>query len=121
MLISLVEMGMEAKSKSSGEDEGGGSGGAISAMRALRLFRVFKLFKAGDLRTLLDGIAFTILAVGDYCILLGLFIYVFALLGMSIFAGKIKYDDDGELSLRRVCIQKRSQDSSTVSRVFIFK
>ena len=27
VLISLVEMGMEAKSKSSGEDEGGGSGG----------------------------------------------------------------------------------------------
>ena len=100
VLISLIEMGMEQMSKSSGGDEeGGGSGGAISAMRALRLFRVFKLFKAGDLRTLLDGIAFTILAVGDYCILLGLFIYVFALLGMSIFAGKIKYNDDGELDV----------------------
>jgi hypothetical protein len=60
---------------------------------------VFKLFKAGDLRTLLDGIAFTVLAVGDYCILLGLFIYVFALLGMSTFAGKVKFNEDGELDL----------------------
>jgi hypothetical protein len=99
VLISLIEMGMEQKSKSSGDESGGGSGGAISAMRALRLFRVFKLFKSGDLRTLLNGIAFTILAVGDYCILLSLFIYVFALLGMSIFAGKIKYNDDGEIDL----------------------
>jgi len=89
-------MFIEATSSS---DEAGGSGGAISAMRALRLFRVFKLFKAGDLRTLLDGIAFTILAVGDYCILLSLFIYVFALLGMSMFAGKVKFDDDGEIDI----------------------
>lgn len=79
--------------------ESGGSGGAISAMRALRLFRVFKLFKSGDLRMLLDGIAFTILAVGDYCILLSLFIYVFALLGMSMFAGKVKFDDDGNIDI----------------------
>ena len=96
VLISLIEMFIEATSSS---DEAGGSGGAISAMRALRLFRVFKLFKAGDLRTLLDGIAFTILAVGDYCILLSLFIYVFALLGMSMFAGKVKFDDDGEIDV----------------------
>lgn len=95
-MISLIEMFIEATSSS---DEAGGSGGAISAMRALRLFRVFKLFKAGDLRTLLDGIAFTILAVGDYCILLSLFIYVFALLGMSMFAGKVKFDDDGEIDV----------------------
>jgi hypothetical protein len=51
------------------------------------------------LRTLLDGIAFTVLAVGDYSILLGLFIYVFALLGMSFFAGKVKFDDDGNIDI----------------------
>jgi len=95
VLISLVEMVVEALGN---DDEGGdGSGGAISAMRALRLFRVFKLFKSGDLRMLLDGIAFTILAVGDYCILLLLFIYVFALLGMSMFAGKVKFNADGDI------------------------
>lgn len=99
VLVSLVELAAATGgSQEAGEEhEESGGGGAFSALRAFRLFRVFKLFKAGDLRTLLDGIAFTVLAVGDYCILLALFIYVFALLGMSSFAGKAKFDSDGEL------------------------
>jgi hypothetical protein len=37
--------------------------------------------------------------VGDYTILLGLFVYVFALLGMSFFAGKVKFDEAGDIDL----------------------
>lgn len=59
------------------------------------MFKIFKLFQVGDLRILIDSIAFTITTIGDYVILLCLFIYVFALLGMSFFAGKIAFDDDG--------------------------
>jgi hypothetical protein len=91
VVISLIEM--------FGETTSGGGGGAFSALRAFRLSRIFKIFRAGDLRTLLDGIAFTVLAVGDYSILLGLFIYVFALLGMSFFAGKVKFNEDGDIDL----------------------
>ena len=121
VLISLIEMGLEQKHKMSGDaGEGGGSGGAISAMRALRLFRVFKLFKAGDLRTLLDGIAFTILAVGDYCILLTLFMYVFALLGMSIFAGKIKYNEDGDLDVENGEVPRANFDKVQWAMVSVF-
>ena len=87
VIISLVEMFASS------------SGGAFSALRTFRLSRIFKIFKAGDLRTLLDGIAFTILAVGDYTILLSLFVYVFALLGMSFFAGKTKFNEDGDLDV----------------------
>jgi hypothetical protein len=87
VIISLIEM--------FGESTDGG-GGAFSALRAFRLSRIFKIFRAGDLRTLLDGIAFTVLAVGDYTILLGLFVYVFSLLGMSFFAGKVKFDENGD-------------------------
>jgi hypothetical protein len=90
VIISLVEM--------FGDSTGGG-GGAFSALRAFRLSRIFKIFRAGDLRTLLDGIAFTVLAVGDYTVLLGLFVYVFALLGMSFFAGKVKFDAEGEYNV----------------------
>lgn len=68
--------------------------GFISALRANRLFRVFKLFRSGDLRTLLDSIAFTLVTIKDYTVLLALFIYVFALLGMSFFAEKVKFNDD---------------------------
>jgi len=84
VIISILEMVMA--------EEGGGP---LSALRAFRLFRIFKLFRAGDLRTLLDSIAFTVLTIKDYTILLSLFIYVFALLGMSFFAGQCTFDEEG--------------------------
>lgn len=66
----------------------------FSALRASRLFKIFKLLKAGDLRILLDSIAFTMTSISDYVILLCLFIYVTALMGMSFFAGTMKFDGD---------------------------
>ena len=75
------------------------SGGAISALRAFRLFRIFKLFRAGDLRVLLDSIAFTMTTIGNFIILLVLFIYVYSLLGMQFFAGALRFDAEGNLDL----------------------
>ena len=43
----------------------------------------------------MDSIAFTIGSIGNYSILLCLYIYVMALLGMSIFAGKFRFSDEG--------------------------
>ena len=43
----------------------------------------------------MDSIAFTISSIGNYTILLCLFIYVMALLGMSIFAGAYRFSSDG--------------------------
>jgi len=37
---------------------------------------------------------FTIASISDYVILLMIFIYIFALLGMSFFAGQIKFDPE---------------------------
>jgi len=74
VILSLIELILE-------KEEGGGS--SLGAMRAVRLFRVFKLFKSGDLRILMDSIAFTVTSIGNYSVLLGLFIYVYALLGMT--------------------------------------
>jgi voltage-gated sodium channel len=85
VIVSLIEM----------EVAGNGGGSVFSALRAFRLFKIFKLFKVGDLRILLDSISFTVAAIGDYVILLCLFIYVFALLGMSFFAGAVKFDKYG--------------------------
>ena len=75
-----------------------GSGGGFSALRAFRLFRVFKLFRVGDLRILIDSIAFTVSTIGNYVVLLVLFIYVYALLGMQFFAGKLRFDEEGMIS-----------------------
>lgn len=66
----------------------------FSSFRAFRLFKILRLFRVGDLRILLDSIQFTLTTIGDYVILLLLFIYVFALIGMSFFAGKINFNDD---------------------------
>lgn len=57
------------------------------------------MFQVGDLRILIDSIAFTLTTIGDYVILLLLFVYVFALLGMSFFAGNIKFDKDDNVDL----------------------
>ena len=59
----------------------------MSAFRAFRLFKFFKLAKNGDLSILIDSIMFTISSISDYVILLIIFVYIFALLGMSFFAG----------------------------------
>ena len=71
--------------------------GVFSSFRAFRLFKIFRLFRVGDLRILLDSIQFTLTTIGDYVILLLLFIYVFALIGMSFFAGKMKFDENDKV------------------------
>lgn len=87
VLVSILEFIIQAD---------GEKGGAFSALRAFRLFRILKIFRAGQLRTLLDCITFTLLSIKDYLILLILFIYVLALLGMSFFAGKVTFDGDNQ-------------------------
>lgn len=66
----------------------------FSSLRAFRLFKLFKLFRVGDLRILLDSITFTLSTISDYVILLLLFMFVFALIGMSFFAGKIRFNEE---------------------------
>ncbi|CAI2381758.1 unnamed protein product [Moneuplotes crassus] len=68
---------------------------SFSALRAFRLFRIFKIFRVGNLRVLLDSITMTVGSIGNYVVLLVLFIYIYALLGMQFFAGKLKFDEDG--------------------------
>ena len=76
---------------------GGGGGSAVSALRAFRLFRIVKLARSWEsLKILLDSIAHTIAAIGNFTVLLSLFIYVYSLLGMQFFAGKMRYNEAGE-------------------------
>ena len=71
----------------------------FSVLRTFRVFRIFKLFKIGELRLLLDSIAFTVSEIWSYALLLSFFMYIFALVGMSSFAGKIRFDQEGNLDL----------------------
>ena len=84
VLVSIGEMQFGSSEKNS----------VFSSFRAFRLFKIFRLFKVGDLRILIDSITFTITTIGDYVILLALFIYVFSLIGQSFFAGYLWFDDN---------------------------
>ena len=60
------------------------------------MFRIVKLARSWEsLKILLDSIADTITAIGNFTILLGLFIYVYSLLGMQFYAGKLRFDKNG--------------------------
>ena len=74
-------------------------GGVFLIFRTFRVFRIFKLFKIGDMRMLLDSIIFTVSTIGPYVVFLMFFIYIFALVGMSFYAGKIKFNDDGDVDI----------------------
>lgn len=68
-------------------------------LRTFRVFRIFKLFKVGDMKMLLDSIIFTISTIGPYVIFLSFCIYIFSLVGMSFYAGKVKFDEFDKIDL----------------------
>ena len=92
VIFSFVEIIIAQNSEGSG-------GSSIGALRAFRLFRLFKLFKVGDLRVLLESITTTLGSMGNYTVLLGLYMYITSLLGMQFFAGNLKFDEDGFVDL----------------------
>ena len=82
VISSLVEISISTSSK-----------GIISALRAFRLLRLIKLARSNHtLRCLLDSMAHTVKAIGNFAVILCIFIYVFSLLGMEMFAGKFRFD-----------------------------
>ncbi|CDW82905.1 voltage-gated ion channel superfamily [Stylonychia lemnae] len=67
------------------------SGGAITALRGFRLIRIFKLAKAWKkFQNLLKTIGRTFKDISTFSILLFLFMFIYSLLGMEIFAYKVK-------------------------------
>lgn len=69
------------------------SPGVMSALRAVRFFKFLQFAPDGSsLRLLLDSISHTFVAIGTFTVLLMLFIYVYSLLGMQFFAGKLRFD-----------------------------
>lgn len=68
----------------------------MSAVRAVRFFNFLQFAPDGSsLRLLLDSISHTFLAIGTFTVLLMLFIYVYSLLGMQFFAGRLRFTEQG--------------------------
>jgi|TARA_B110000305_G_scaffold241048_1_gene313599 hypothetical protein len=72
-----------------------GSGGAISALRAIRLLRVFKLARSWtSFRELLQKMIITLKDIRNFSVLMLIFMFIFTLLGMEMYAYRVLYVDD---------------------------
>lgn len=76
------------------------SGGAVSALRAVRLLRIFRLArKWTSFRVLLRMMYETLYDIQYFAVLLFLFIFIEALLGMELFAYNVKFSDGDQTSV----------------------
>ncbi|CAM9453078.1 unnamed protein product, partial [Discosporangium mesarthrocarpum] len=95
VLVGLVELIISPPAILT-NDAGTASGGGISALRSFRLFRVFKLAREWEsMRDLLNTLGKTVLDVGNFGMLLLLFMYIYALVGLQFFANRFHFDDEG--------------------------
>ena len=83
----------------------------FTVLRTFRVMRVLKLFRIGDLRVLIDSITYTLPVIVPYVFLLVFFIYIFSLVGMSFYAGKIKLDDNFKPDLINGTAPRNNYDS----------
>ena len=72
-----------------------GGGGAISALRAIRLLRVFKLARSWtSFRILLEKMVITLKDISNFSVLMFIFMFIYILLGMEIYAYRVQYNND---------------------------
>ena len=75
---------------------GSGGGGMFSVLRAFRLLRVFKLARSWkELNSIITTVFRSVASVTYLSLILVLFIFVFALLGMQLFGYRYEFCDDG--------------------------
>jgi hypothetical protein len=87
--FSVIELGIEFYAKANGLDA---SSTGLGALRTFRLLRVFKLAKSWkDLQKLLLMIMQSVMDVTNAVALLGIIMFIFTLLGMQLFGGKMKW------------------------------
>lgn len=102
VFISLVDVIIYyAIAGSNGEEDqsssSNSSSGAISAMRTFRLLRIFKLAQSWkEFQNLLITIGNTMKDISNFSVLLFIFMFIYSLLGMELFAYKVKFDDDNK-------------------------
>jgi len=75
------------------EEQIGSMGDGLQALRALRLLRVIKLARSWTkLQDILSKTIKSLKDISNFSVLLFLFMYIYALLGMELFANKVRYD-----------------------------
>jgi len=99
-----------------GVTEGGGS--AVTAVRTVRVFRLFKLAKAWkSLQELLLSIAKSLQSAVYFVVLMLLFIFIFAIIGMQNFANVLYFDSLSNDAIALKDVQAMyAADNSTIYR-----
>ena len=84
--MSFIEIGIK-----------GGGPSAFSGLYALNFFKILRSLEyCKSFNLLIESIIHTLQVLGNYCFILGLFIYIYSLLGMQFFAGKLKFNESGQ-------------------------
>ena len=85
--------------------DSGGSNGGLTAFRTFRLVRILKVLRQfGEMQNIFLLIGRMLPAVGGFCVLLILFMYIFVLIGMQLFANTFRFDADGYIVHRNTSI-----------------
>lgn len=80
------------------EDDIGDAADALQALRALRLLRIVKLARSWtNLQDILRKTALSLVDIFYFTILLLLFMFIFSLLGMELFANYCRFTPEGDL------------------------
>ena len=70
---------------------------ALQAMRVFRLLRVFKLAKIWpEFAYILETVGRAMRKISAFSVLLLIFIFIYALLGLELFSAMLSFDDDGK-------------------------
>ena len=78
---------------------GSGGGSSLSVLRSFRLLKLFRIFSAMSknkkMRMLFNALATTAAEMQNFLILLLLLLFIYTLLGMQLFANKLRFGVDG--------------------------
>ncbi|ETL93484.1 hypothetical protein L917_08354 [Phytophthora nicotianae] len=93
VLMGLLEMALSPPSFLS---ENPPKKGSVSSLRSFRLLRLFKLARNWkSLRQLLEMVGRALASIANFGVLLLIFIYVLALVGMQFFGNTMRFDSNG--------------------------
>jgi hypothetical protein len=92
-----------------------------TALRTFRIMRIIKLLKSWEtLNIIIKCIELTVLDIGNYVILLILCIYIFSLLGMNFFKGKLYFNSFNEYDKIRGEIPRLNFENILTASLTIF-
>ena len=104
VLISLVDMVLALVLKDNDNM-------VMNAFRALRLLRMIKLARIWKaFQEILRRIRQSLIDVSNFTFILFLFMFIYALLGMELFANKVFFDEDGVIVIGEENIQTAYAD-----------